>query len=116
MVVQTDLHALLGGQTLKACYSLRRHAATLLFASRFLIRRESVFQPLNAAALLRAANHFRPHRLQEIHVVHKFVNGFFPLPVGKGAEPGIANLNARGYQHRREPPDRVDICCRLRCR
>ena len=36
-------------------------------------------------------------------MIHKLVNGLFPLPVGKkGAEPGIADLNAANIQHRLE--------------
>jgi hypothetical protein len=41
--------------------------------------------------------------MQEIHVVNEFINGLFPLAVSKkGAEPGVANLNAADIQHRLE--------------
>lgn len=36
-------------------------------------------------------------------MVNEFINGFFPLAVSKkGAEPGVANLNAADIQHRLE--------------
>ena len=36
-------------------------------------------------------------------MVDEFINGFFPLPVGKkGTKPGVANLNAADIQHRLE--------------
>ncbi|GHK54708.1 hypothetical protein KPZU09_44440 [Klebsiella pneumoniae] len=36
-------------------------------------------------------------------MIDEFINGFFPLAVGeKGAEPGVADLNAANIQHRLE--------------
>ncbi|SQC39671.1 Uncharacterised protein [Klebsiella pneumoniae] len=36
-------------------------------------------------------------------MIDEFINGFFPLAVGeKGAEPGVADLNAADIQHRLE--------------
>jgi hypothetical protein len=41
--------------------------------------------------------------MKEVHVIDEFINGFFPLAVGeKGAEPGVADLNAADIQHRLE--------------
>ena len=103
VVMQTDLHPLLRRQAAEGVIAFRHPLPLFVAEARLRIAEDRFIQPLYAAALLGAANHFRPHRMKEVHVIDEFINGFFPLAVGeKGAEPGVADLNAANIQHRLE--------------
>ncbi len=82
MVVQAHLHALLGGQAPQRVVAFG-DALPLFLAEAGFCLAENRFSSPECCRFARSSQSLSPHRVQEIHVIHKLVNGLFPLPVGK---------------------------------